>query len=357
MTEQAAAFCEKVLTDLSLDAFVFFDLKNIRYCCGFTGTDGAYVYSGLRDCFLSDARYEEQARQQVQAEQLVCYKNKYDALVEWLGAAKFRRIGFEADSVSVAQLDELTQRGDDRFVWVPVTEEIRSLRGRKSSSEIESLQLAADLNAQAFGQIEELIRPGISERTLALELEMALRHLGGEDRAFDFIVASGPRGAMPHGVASERQLGLNELVTIDFGTRVNGYHSDETLTLALGEVDSELKHIFDLVLEAHDLAMAQVAPDVVLADLDAVARDHIASAGYGDYFGHGLGHGVGLDIHEYPTVSGRGLDRLQEGMVITIEPGIYLPGRGGVRIEDTVVVTATGSRVLTRLPKQYRTLV
>ena len=357
MIDSKSEFCQKVLTDLSLDAFVFFELKNIRYCCGFTGSDGVYIFSPEQDWFLSDSRYTEQARQQVQAAHQICYQNKFDAVIDCLGAAKFRRIGFAADAVTVAQLQELTNRSDGQLEWVPIAEPIRSLRSCKTDAEIASLQRAADLNALAFSEIEHLIRPGVSEQNLALELEFALRRLGGEDRAFDFIVASGPRGAMPHGVASDRLLGMNELVTFDFGTRVDGYHSDETLTIALGEVDGELRKVFDVVLAAHDLALEHVAPGIVLADLDAVARDYIAREGYGDYFGHGLGHGVGLDIHEYPTVSGRGLDRLQEGMVITIEPGIYLPGRGGVRIEDTVVVTADGCRILTHLPKQFRSLV
>ena len=356
MNESVAQFCSGVLTNLSLDAFVFLDLKNIRYCCGFTGTDGAYIFTPQLDCFLSDSRYQEQSRQQVVAVRKICYQNKFDSVVETLKELGLKRIGFEADTLSVSQLQELTQRSSGQLEWVPVSEQMRSLRGCKSVDELVLLQRAADLNAAAFAEIEKLIKPGISEKAIAFELEFALRRLGGEDRAFDFIVASGPRGAMPHGVASDRLFESGDLVTIDFGTRVAGYHSDETLTLGLGEVASDLRHIFDVVLEAHDLAMAKAAPGVVLADLDAIARQHIASAGFGEFFGHGLGHGVGLDIHEYPAVSGRSLEQLQEGMVVTIEPGIYLPGRGGVRIEDTVVITATGCRALTQISKKYRTL-
>jgi len=356
MMESASLFCAKVLAQLSLDAFVFLDLKNIRYCCEFTGTDGAYIYTTQADYFLSDSRYQEQSRQQVSASHKVCYQNKFDGIVAALKEIGATRVGFEAEILSVSQLEELTRRSQNQFAWIPVTEQVRSLRGIKSVAELDLLQQAADLNAAAFAQIEGLIKPGISERTIAFELEYALRRLGGEDRAFDFIVASGPRGAMPHGIASERLLQLGDLVTIDFGTRVSGYHSDETLTFGLGDVSTDLRHIFDVVLDAHDLALAEAAPGVVLADLDAVARDHIAAAGYGAHFGHGLGHGVGLDIHEYPIVSGRCLDQLEAGMVITIEPGIYLPDRGGVRIEDTVVITESGCCALTKIPKKYRTL-
>ena len=352
----AAEYCSKVLADLSLDAFVFFDLKNIRYCCDFTGSDGVYICGSQDDWFLSDSRYQEQARAEVRAKHKVCYQNKFDAILEILVAQKFTRIGFEADALCFSQWQELSKRSEAPLEWVAVAEEIRPLRGIKTEAEIKLLQQAADLNALAFTEIEPLIRPGISEKALALELEFALRRLGGEERAFDFIVASGPRGALPHGVASDRVLKAGELVTVDFGTRVAGYHSDETVTLGLGEVSGDLRDIFDVVLEAHDLAVSYAAPGVGLAELDAVAREHIDAAGFGEYFGHGLGHGVGLDIHEYPTLSGRSQDSLQEGMVVTIEPGVYLPGRGGVRIEDTVVVTATGCRKLTHIPKKYRSL-
>ncbi len=356
MTEAASVFCAKLLDSLSLDAFVFLDLKNIRYCCDFTGSDGVYIFNPDKDWFLCDSRYQEQARQQVSVSEQVCYQNKFDSLTATLKKQGFKRVGFEADTLTVAQLQELTRRSEKLLEWVPVGAQVRALRGVKSVAEIACLQQAADLNAAAYTQIEGLIKPGVSEKTIALELEFALRRLGGEDRAFDIIVASGTRGALPHGVATERLLAAGELVTIDFGTRVSGYHSDDTLTLGLGDVADDLRRIFDIVLEAQSLALQKAAPGVVLADLDAIAREYIGSAGYGEYFGHGLGHGVGLDIHEYPTVSARGLDPLQAGMVITIEPGIYLPGRGGVRIEDTVVITEEGCRRLTRIPKKYRAL-
>jgi Xaa-Pro aminopeptidase len=194
------------------------------------------------------------------------------------------------------------------------------------------------------------------ERDISLALEYALKRRGGEEKAFDFIVASGPRGAMPHGVASERVIRDGELVTIDFGTRVRGYHSDETVTVAVGEVPRKLREIYTLVLDAHDRALKQVRPGVPLSELDGLARRHIGDGGYGDFFGHGLGHGVGLEIHESPTVSSRSEEIATEGMVITIEPGIYVPDLGGVRIEDMVLVTATGQRCLTRIPKDFRTL-
>jgi Xaa-Pro aminopeptidase len=194
------------------------------------------------------------------------------------------------------------------------------------------------------------------EREVALELEFAMKRLGGEEKAFDFIVASGARGAMPHGIASAKSIEAGDLVTLDFGTRYNGYHSDETVTVAVGEVKPELRKIFDTVLEAHDRAMAEIRPGVSLRDIDGTARHYIDSQGYGSYFGHGLGHGVGLEVHEYPTVSPRSEAVAEEGMVFTVEPGIYIPELGGVRIEDMVQVTADGCRQLTRIKKDFRTL-
>jgi Xaa-Pro aminopeptidase len=231
------------------------------------------------------------------------------------------------------------------------------LRLHKSPDEIDAIASAAGLNVAGFAEIEAMIRPGVREKDIALALEFALRQLGAEEKAFDIIVASGLRGAMPHGVASDKKLAEGELVTIDFGCRLRGYHSDETVTLALGQASAELRTLFDVVLEAHDLALAAVAPGVALTELDRLARDHIKTCGYGDYFGHGLGHGVGLEIHEGPTVSPRSTAIAEAGMVFTIEPGIYLPGVGGVRIEDMVLVTTDGHQALTKIPKTFRNIL
>jgi Xaa-Pro aminopeptidase len=236
---------------------------------------------------------------------------------------------------------------------VPLTQRWETLRSTKEPAELAHLKHAATLNRQAFDAVVPLIRPGITERDIALELEFTLKRKGGEVAAFDFIVASGVRGALPHGVASDKVLCAGELVTIDFGTRYQGYYSDETVTVAIGEVGGKLRQIFDIVLEAHDSAIAAARSGMRACDLDAVARDFIASRGYGDYFGHGLGHGVGLEVHEFPPLTAKNQANLAAGMVVTIEPGIYLPGVGGVRIEDTIVITETGCECLTSIPKQF----
>lgn len=345
---------EKLLTEANLEAFVFFDLANIRYLCDFTGTDGALIVTAAEDCFLSDSRYQAQARQQVTAEALLCYQKKLDGVVAELQRRGVRRVGFESETLTVASWQELKEHSSGRIEWIPVGKPLRSLRAVKDENEIVALEKAALLNLLAFDEMKPLLVPGVSEHELALALEFALKRSGAEEKAFDFIVASGERGALPHGIASDKKIAGGELVTIDFGSRVNGYHSDETVTVAVGEIDDKAREIFDTVLAAHDQALAAVRPGISIVALDAVARGHIARRGYGEFFGHGLGHGVGLEIHEYPSLSPNSEGFIEEGMVITIEPGIYVPGLGGVRIEDTVVVTSDGYRCLTRIPKQFQ---
>ncbi len=356
MTEQKNQFVVDLLAAEKLDALIIFDLPNMLYLCGFTGTDGVFLVTTDKTIFLTDSRYIEQAHEQVYADQIYCYQNKLQSVVDQLGAMSSQRIGFDAKSVSVAVYEELSGLAATNIELCPLSLQLLPLRGVKEESELVALKSAADLNQQAFSVVLPLIRPGISERGIALELEFALKCLGGEANAFDFIVASGLRGALPHGVASAKKLEAGELVTIDFGTRVAGYHSDETVTLAIGKVSRKLRQIFDIVLEAHDSALAFIRPGVAICDLDAVARDYISAAGYGEYFGHSLGHGVGLEIHEYPVISSRSDQKLREGMVFTVEPGIYLPDIGGVRIEDTVVVTVDGFELLTSIPKQFKQL-
>ena len=355
MTGQGKHFIDNILTAEGLDALLLFGLPNIRYLCDFTGTDGVLCISREETVFLTDSRYVGQAEKQVRADRVLCYKNKIQFIGQLLEKCDFHRIGFDAQVVNVAFYEEF-QALSERLIWRPLNQQLDSLRACKSDVEIGLLKQAADLNYQAFHQVLPTIKAGLSERDIALNLEIALKRLGGEANAFDFIVASGSRGAFPHGVASDKKLTAGELVTIDFGTRVDGYHSDETVTFAIGSVDGKLRQIYDIVLEAHDSAIHEVRSGIPVADLDAVARDLIDARGYGDYFGHGLGHGVGLEIHEYPGVSSRSDVILQEGMVITIEPGIYLPGFGGVRIEDTVVVNADGCQVLTSIPKMFMQL-
>lgn len=345
-----------LLAKLELDALVFCQPENIRYLCGFTGSDAALIVFSDQLVFLTDSRYTTQSNAEVTADQICEYKLKIEGIASQLTSHDVSRVGFES-TLPFGFAKELQDQGNADCKWMHLKDELQSLRLHKTSDEIEFLASAADLNAAAFAEVIHMIRPGTKESEVALALEFALRRLGAEEKAFDVIVASGARGAMPHGVASDKLIGTSELVTIDFGCRLSGYHSDETVTLAMGDVSGELQSIFDTVLEAHDRALAEVAPGIALTELDRIAREHIKSSGFGDYFGHGLGHGVGLAVHEAPTVSPRSTMNAEAGMVFTIEPGIYVPGVGGVRIEDTVLVTDDGCRILTKIPKTFSNIL
>ena len=342
-----------ILAETQIDALCLTHPPNLRHLCGFSGSDGALVVSLGKSWFLTDSRYTTQAMGEVLGAEVRQYAQKTEGVCELLAAEGFRRVGFEAAHVTVAQLGLLERTAKERVEWVPLKKQLDDLRSLKTAPALHSIRRAADISAEAFAQVLPLIRPGHTESSVALELEIAMLRAGGEEKSFEIIVASGERGALPHGVASDKILAPGELVTIDFGTRYQGYCSDETVTVALGAVKPELRTLFDTVLAAHDRAMEAVRPGVELKSIDAVARSYIAECGYGDYFGHGLGHGVGYEIHEYPVVSPRSEAVAEEGMVFTIEPGIYIPGLGGCRIEDMVVVTKEGCEVLTSIPKHF----
>jgi len=339
-----------------LDGLLFLHRPNLRFLCGFSGTEGALLIGQDETVFLADSRYIAQAQREVTADRIDEYRIQLQGIVNQVRAAGWRRIGFEAGTIPYALVERLREEGGSELEWQPLSNELRTLRCLKDATEIKAMERAAQLAAEAFDEILPMIRPGAVERDISLALEFAMKRRGAEEKSFDFIVASGERGALPHGVASQKQINSGELVTIDFGARWEGYHSDETVTLAVGAVDPELRKIYDIVLDAHDQAIAQVRPGVPLSQIDGIARDHITAHGYGEFFGHGLGHGVGLEVHEFPPVSSRSQEVAGEDMVITIEPGIYIPGLGGVRIEDMVLVTAGGCRRLTRLDKEFRLL-
>lgn len=342
---------EPLFEELKLDAILVSDLRNIRYLCGFSGSEGALLIAPAAAWFLCDSRYTAQAAAEVQGAEIRECALRLETLRLLAVENGLKRIGFEAAHTSLNAFRKITTAlsGIELVELGPVFDDIRRC---KDPAEIELLAAVAELASQSLASILPLIRPGVRESEIALELEFEMRRRGADGRAFDFIVASGVRGAMPHGRASEKPIQAGELVTIDFGALKDAYHSDETVTVACGEPGLREQEIHAIVKEAHDLAIRQVRPGLSCKELDAVARDYISERGYGDYFGHGLGHGVGMEIHEQPTLSPRSEAVLEEGMVITIEPGIYIPGFGGVRIEDTLVVTTGGYRILTSADKQ-----
>jgi Xaa-Pro aminopeptidase len=341
------AAVRRELAGLGAEALLVTDMVNVRYLSGFTGSEAVLLVTRRGQSLLVDSRYTTQAAGQAPGYAVVQTARRPEELRDAAARLKVRRLAFEAEGISHARFLEL-KRAMKGVALVRMNDVIGRLRARKTAAEVRRIQRAADIARRAFGEVWPRVRPGMRETELAAALEARMRELGSEKAAFDTIVASGPRGALPHGVATGRKMRAGELVTVDFGAIFEGYQSDQTITFALGRPSAKLARIYATVREAHDRALARVRPGEVAREVDRAAREHIAAAGFGDYFGHGLGHGVGLETHEAPMLNARGKAVLAEGNVVTIEPGIYIPGLGGVRIEDMALVTRTGARVLTR---------
>jgi Xaa-Pro aminopeptidase len=337
--------------DHALDGILFTDLRNIRYLCGFSGSDGALLLTPDDAWFLCDSRYTTQASDEVADADVIEFSAKFEGICSLVCDSDIRRIGFEAGHTIVSDFRQMTERlaGVD---LVGIGTSLDAIRSCKDEIEISLLADIAKLASLSLQSVLNGLKQGVRESDIALELEIEMRRRGADARSFDFIVASGERGAMPHGRATNKLVRSGDMVTIDFGAVMNGYHSDETVTVAVGRPDARSQEIHVIVKEAHDRAISAVRPGMSCRELDAVARNYIVQQGYGEYFGHGLGHGVGLDIHEKPVISPRSEAVIEEGMVFTIEPGIYIPGFGGVRIEDTVAVTSDGCMILTQAPKE-----
>ncbi len=307
------------------------------------------VTAAERKIFV-DFRYVEQATRTAPDFQVVRSPGSpLDAALEWLKDSVQGKIGFEEDFLTVAEFSRMTVKIGNE-VWVPV--QLDGLRSVKMPEEIEKIIASAAIADESLQKILPLIRPGESETAVAAALEYEMRIRGSERVAFATIVASGPRAALPHGVASDRRIAKGDFVVIDFGAVVEGYHSDMTRTFCMGTATSRQREIYSIVLEAQLAGLAAVRAGAFCREVDQAARNVIAAAGFGENFGHGLGHCVGLVIHENPRLApSAGEARLEAGMVVTVEPGIYLPGWGGVRIEDLVVVTEDGCRILSKMDK------
>jgi Xaa-Pro aminopeptidase len=345
---------KKRLESHQLDAVLLLSLENIRYFSGFTGSDAVFLLTQKEAFFLTDSRYWTQAEDEVRDAQIVRYQKKTDGLVSLLLDLKSKRVGFESSSLPFSLYQTLLEKLEGRIEFVPLEKELRNLRAFKDETELSLIRSAIGIASEAFLHVLKLIKEGAEERVLSLEMEFFMKRRGAEATGFDIIVASGARSALPHGRASDKRIEKGDFILIDFGSRFKGYHSDQTRTLFCHSSTSEQRKIYDIVKEAHDRAIAKIRPGIPISEVDRVAREFIRTQGYGEYFGHGTGHGIGLAVHEDPVVNGENQDPLQEGMVFTIEPGIYLPGWGGVRIEDMVRVTADGAEVLTYLSTELQ---
>ncbi|MGZ7443878.1 M24 family metallopeptidase [Paenibacillus sp. TH7-28] len=337
----------------NIEAVLITGEVNRRYLTGFTGSSGYVLVTLDKAWLLTDFRYLTQAAEQAPGFEIVDHGASVTGTIKsLLDQENLERLGFEEEHV-VFSVYRTYERELKPIALVPVSGLIEGLRLFKDSEELALMKEAAELADRTFLHMLDVLKPGVSEWDAALELETFMRKHGAEGTSFDTIIASGERSALPHGRASERIMQTGELVTMDFGAFMKGYCSDITRTVALGKPADKLREIYDIVLEAQLHTLEQLRPGMTGREADALARDIIASYGYGEYFGHSTGHGLGMEVHENPRVSKASDTVLKPGMVVTVEPGIYLPGLGGVRIEDDVVITDTGVRRLTESTKDY----
>jgi Xaa-Pro aminopeptidase len=339
------------LVELGSDGFLLTRLPNVRYATGFTGSNGQVLITPDGAPFFTDGRYTEQARHEVPDLERITY---VDGFVESVVAAArslgVGRLGFESDGLTFRTYEQLRAAAKG-IELVPVSGEVERQRWVKDPDELAALERAQGATDEAFDAVLARLRDGVSERELAFELEAEMRRAGAERPGFDTIVAFGEHAAEPHHEPTGRTLSRGDVVKMDFGGLVDGYHADMTRTVAFGEPPDRLRDVHDLVRSAQQAGIDAVRVGATGAEVDAAARSVIEAAGLGEHFTHGLGHGVGLEIHEGPRLGRGSDDALPAGAVVTVEPGVYLPGVGGVRIEDMVEVTEQGGRALPRAGK------
>lgn len=339
------------LAAADVDGLLVTDLTNVRYLTGFSGTNGQVLVGSSQVIFLSDPRYEQRARELVRDAEVAIYPNRLtDVLPGTVSAAGISRLGFEAGNLTLTQHEDLGTRLDG-IELVATKHVVERLRINKDDEELALIRKAVAQADATFEWILDRITPGASERAIAFEIEAHMRQAGAEAVSFEPIVGSGPLSAHIHHTPGDRTLEKGDLVLLDFGCKVSGYCSDLTRTVVLGPATDEQLDLYRLVLRAQEAALDTIRSGADAVACDRAARAVIDAAGHGERFGHGLGHGVGLDIHEQPTLNRISEDVLEASNVVTVEPGVYLPGVGGIRIEDCVVVTAEGCDVLGAAPK------
>lgn len=332
-----------------LDALLVSQRENVRYLTGFTGSAGFVIVTQDRILLVTDFRYQIQARNEAPGVPVVIQRKDWATTLRQAaercgkGQLWFDESSFTLDRVKQLRKLGLRMRGS--------TDAVAPLRQVKDRAELNAVRLAIRRAEESFTELRRTLRPGVTEREIGLRLEYLMREKGSRKAAFDIIVASGRNGAMPHATVTGRRIRRGDLVTIDFGAEAHGYYCDITRTFCFGTPTARQRKVHDVVLRAQQAAIDRVVPGAACRALDSAARETIELAGYGKYFGHATGHGIGLMVHEGPSLSPLSRDRVAEGMIFTIEPGVYLPGWGGVRIEDMVMVTTTGAKILTSLPR------
>ena len=339
----------------NLEALLITYQPNVFYTSGFTGTSG-YILLTLEEAFLyTDSRYLQQARDQAPSFEVVKVTSSYDfqVIVSLLRQKNIKQLAVEEEHLTLRDYNRLKTTAGDNIELQPVQNFVQKIRTKKEESEIKLIAQAAAKADKALRDTMSILKPNISEIDVACELEYRLRKNGSEKVPFDVIVASGYRSSLPHGVASSKIIKEGELVVVDFGAVVGGYCSDMTRSFVIGAPSKEQQKIYDTVLNAQELTLSSIEPGENSADIDKIARNYFQKFGYSEFFGHGLGHGVGIEVHEEPVLSPKGDSMLEPGMVFTIEPGIYFEGWGGIRIEDLVVIREDKIEVLTKSSKEF----
>jgi Xaa-Pro aminopeptidase len=343
------------MLDLHLDGLLLFDMKNIRYLTGFTGSEGICFFRDGVGVLLVDGRYITQAQEQVRGFDVRLCRDKLSGLSEAFSDSVGMTVGFEASVLTVDMHLRLRKQLKGTTLK-PLGDEVQQFRILKDGAELALISHAVDVSHRALLDTLFLVRVGMTEKEISRELEYRMKVLGAEDLSFPTIVASGPRAALPHAEPGFRKIERGDTVIIDYGAVVEGYHSDETCTFVVGHLNSDVGNAYAIVKEAHDRAIDAVKAGISCREIDHVARNCIETNGLGAYFTHGTGHGVGLDVHEAPRLAPTSETVLEKGMVVTIEPGVYLPGHWGIRIEDMVLVEQDGCRVLTKTSKEIELL-
>jgi Xaa-Pro aminopeptidase len=331
-----------------LDAFLISHLPNVRYLCGFTGSAGALLVFPRKAVLFTDGRYQVQAREETAGTRVqIARGNPQVAAAAWAAQRNLRRVAFEIAQVPVGDRRALSRAAGKRIAWRGVEGRVEKLRARKDSEEVEALRAAARLGSGIFDQILPLLKPGVREIEIAAEIEYRMRKGGASGVAFETIVAFGERSALPHARPTARRLGKNELVVLDWGAILRGYCCDLTRTVFVGRAPRKIRRWYEAVLHAQEAAREALRPGILAAHVDRAARRVLGRRGFSRYFLHSTGHGLGLEVHESPRLGRGQQEKIQAGNVVTLEPGVYVEGVGGIRIEDDVAVTSDGVEVLT----------
>jgi len=329
-----------------VDCLIILDESNIRYLTGFTGSDGAFLVGADWMTLLVDGRYVTQAGLETRNLEIIEFKNRAETIAAIFQERGARFIGFEPAAVSYGEYLRLCDSLPQATLR-PLSGRLDFLRAVKDAEEVGEIKKAIRVAEKALTDVMSLIKPGIMEAELAVELEYRMRCGGAERMSFETIVATGPDAALPHATPGRRRVALGDFLLIDYGAVVNGYHSDETRTFCVGRASERQQEAYRLVLEAHDRTLGAIRAGVSCGEIDRIARSFLAEKGMARYFSHGTGHGVGLEIHEAPRLAAGKADVLEAGMVVTVEPGVYFPGEWGIRIEDMALVESDGCEILT----------